>query len=46
MSIGFPVYNGEKIRRARSATLLAQTFTDFEMVIVDNASTDGARYLS
>ena len=41
VSIGFPVYNGEKYVREAVATLLAQTFTDFEMVIVDNASTDG-----
>lgn len=38
--IGMPVYNGEKhIRRALNS-LLAQRFSDFEIIISDNASTD------
>jgi glycosyltransferase involved in cell wall biosynthesis len=40
VSIGIPVYNGESYLREAIDTLLAQTFTDFEIVISDNASTD------
>ncbi|OAD18829.1 glycosyl transferase, family 2 [Candidatus Thiomargarita nelsonii] len=35
-----PVYNGEKYIRKALDSLLAQTFTDFELIISDNASTD------
>ena len=41
VSIGMPVYNGEKFIRKALDSLLAQTFTDFELIISDNASTDG-----
>ncbi len=40
VSIGLPVYNGGKFIRKRLETLLSQTFTDFELIISDNASTD------
>jgi glycosyltransferase involved in cell wall biosynthesis len=40
ISIGMPVYNGEKCIREALDALLAQTFTDFELIISDNASTD------
>ena len=40
VSIGMPVYNGEPYIRAALESLLAQTFTDFELIISDNASTD------
>jgi len=40
VSIGMPVYNGEKLIREALDSLLAQTFTDFELIISDNASTD------
>ena len=40
VSIGMPVYNGEKSIREALDSLLAQTFTDFELIISDNASTD------
>jgi glycosyltransferase involved in cell wall biosynthesis len=40
VSIGMPVYNGEKHIRDALDSLLAQTFTDFELIISDNASTD------
>ncbi|MFN6565875.1 glycosyltransferase [Dendronalium sp. ChiSLP03b] len=33
MSIGLPVYNGEKFIRVALDSLLAQTFTDFELII-------------
>lgn len=35
-----PVYNGEKYLREALDSILAQTFTDFEFIIVDDGSTD------
>jgi glycosyltransferase involved in cell wall biosynthesis len=43
VSIGLPVYNGEATLRRALDALLAQDFTDFELIISDNASTDGTR---
>lgn len=40
VTIGLPVYNGEKYLSLALDSLLAQTFTDFEIIISDNASTD------
>lgn len=40
VSIGLPVYNGENYLESTLDALLAQTFTDFELIISDNASTD------
>lgn len=40
VSIGFPVYNGEKYIRQCLDTLLGQTYSDFEVVICDNGSSD------
>lgn len=40
VSIGMPVYNGEPYIREALDSLLAQTFTDFELIISDNASRD------
>jgi glycosyltransferase involved in cell wall biosynthesis len=40
VSIGLPVYNGERYLAAAVDALLAQTFTDFELIVSDNASTD------
>lgn len=40
VSIGVPVYNGEKYLAEALDSLLAQSFKDFEIVISDNASTD------
>jgi glycosyltransferase involved in cell wall biosynthesis len=40
VSIGVPVYNGEAFLEAALDSLLAQTFTDFEVIISDNASTE------
>ena len=37
VSIGMPVYNGERYIRQALDTLVAQTFTDFELIISDNA---------
>jgi glycosyltransferase involved in cell wall biosynthesis len=41
VSIGIPVYNSERYIRQSVGSLLAQTYGDFELVITDNASTDG-----
>ncbi|HKE45069.1 MAG TPA: glycosyltransferase family A protein [Steroidobacteraceae bacterium] len=43
VTIGIPVYNGERFLRQALDGLLAQSFTDFVVVISDNASTDGTR---
>ncbi|NDJ25199.1 glycosyltransferase [Nostoc sp. B(2019)] len=40
LSIGLPVYNGEKFIKETIDSLLSQTFEDFELIISDNASTD------
>lgn len=40
VSIGLPVYNGERFVCEAIESVLAQTFTDFELVISDNGSTD------
>ncbi len=40
VSIGLPVYNGERYLEEALESLLAQSYTDFEIVISDNASTD------
>lgn len=40
VSIGLPVYNGEEYIREALRSILDQTFTDFELIICDNASTD------
>jgi glycosyltransferase involved in cell wall biosynthesis len=42
VSIGLPVYNRKKFLRETLDSLLAQTFEDFELIISDNASTDGS----
>ncbi len=40
LSIGLPVYNGERYVLEAINTLRAQSFRDFELIIMDNASTD------
>lgn len=40
VSLGLPVFNGEKYLEETLDSILAQTFTDFELIISDNASTD------
>ncbi len=40
ISIGLPVYNGEKFLNRKLDTLLSQTYSDFEIIISDNGSTD------
>lgn len=43
VSIGMPVYNGEAFLKEAIDSILAQTFEDFELIISDNASTDGTQ---
>lgn len=43
VSIGLPVYNGEDYIEQAISTLLRQSFSDFELIISDNASKDGTR---
>ena len=40
VSIGLPVYNGAAFIGEAIESLLAQSFTDFEIIVTDNASTD------
>jgi glycosyltransferase involved in cell wall biosynthesis len=41
LSIGLPVYNGENYLAESLDALLGQSYEDFELIISDNASTDG-----
>ena len=41
LSVGLPVYNGQRYLAEALDALLGQSFTDFELIISDNASTDG-----
>ncbi len=43
VSIGLPVYNGELYLAESIESLLGQTFSDFELIISDNGSTDGTQ---
>jgi len=40
VSIGLPVYNGQDFLREAIASVLNQSYQDFELIIRDNASTD------
>ena len=40
VSLGIPVYNGERFVATAIKSVLDQTFTDFELIVCDNASTD------
>ena len=43
VTVGVPVYNGEKYLRVALDSILGQDFGDFELIISDNASTDGTQ---
>jgi glycosyltransferase involved in cell wall biosynthesis len=45
VSLGLPVYNGERYLETALKALLAQSHEDIELVISDNASTDGTEEL-
>ena len=40
ISVGMPVYNGEQYLESAIKATLQQTYSDFELIISDNASTD------
>jgi glycosyltransferase involved in cell wall biosynthesis len=46
VSVGLPVYNGESTISRAIESVLAQTYTDFELIISDNCSTDGTEELA
>ena len=41
VAIGMPVWNGEQFVSEAIESILGQTYGDLELVISDNASTDG-----
>jgi len=43
VSIGMPVYNGDRFLAEALDAILAQTYEDFELIISDNASTDSTQ---
>jgi glycosyltransferase involved in cell wall biosynthesis len=42
MSVIIPNWNGRQLLTECLAALRAQTFRDFEIIVVDNGSTDGS----
>ncbi|TDF66161.1 glycosyltransferase family 2 protein [Cupriavidus sp. L7L] len=40
VSVVMPVYNGEKYVRSAIESILAQSFVDFELLVIDDGSTD------
>ena len=40
ISVLVPVHNGEKTIQASLESILSQTFNDFEVIIIDDCSTD------
>ena len=43
LSIGIPVFNGERYLGETLDSLLVQKYSDFELIISDNASTDNTQ---
>jgi hypothetical protein len=41
VSVVLPVWNGERYLRAAIESVLAQDFPDFELIVIDDGSTDG-----
>ena len=42
ISVVLPVYNAEAYVREAVQSILAQSFTDFELIVIDDGSTDGS----
>jgi glycosyltransferase involved in cell wall biosynthesis len=45
LSIGLPVFNGEKYLRETLDSILTQSYADFQLIISDNASTDSTEQI-
>ena len=45
VSIGMPVRTGQRYIRAAIDSIIAQTFTDWELIVCDNASTDATEQI-
>lgn len=43
VSIIMPIYNGEKYIEESIQSILCQTFSDFELIIIDDSSTDNSK---
>lgn len=41
VTVVMPVYNGERYLRGAIDSVLAQTFADFELLVINDGSTDG-----
>jgi glycosyltransferase involved in cell wall biosynthesis len=41
VTVGLPVFNGENYLREAIESVLSQSYTDFELIVRDNASNDG-----
>ena len=46
LTVGLPVYNGELYLSEALDSILSQTYTNFEVIISDNASTDSTQDIS
>lgn len=46
VSVVLPVFNGEKYLAEAIGSVLAQTYTDFELIIVDDGSTDNGNKIA
>lgn len=46
VSVAIPVYNGERFLGEAIESVLEQSFTDFELLVLDNCSTDATREIA
>ena len=45
ITVTIPIYNGERYLAETIQSLMAQTFCDFQVIIVDDCSSDGSHAL-